>query len=62
MDIIETNTIIDALGGTNTVAALCEITPGAVSQWRNSQIPKPWLAFFKEKRPDLFASTSPKVA
>lgn len=48
------NTIIDALGGTSVVAEMCDLTTGAVSQWRQNGIPKPWLRFFKERRPDLF--------
>ena len=57
--------IIDALGGTSTVAELCDITTGAISQWRvdyatgerlsaEKGIPKPWLKFIKQMRPDLF--------
>lgn len=52
-----TNEIIDSLGGTVAVSELCGITTGAVSQWRTSKngIPKPWLLFFKERNPELFA-------
>jgi len=48
------NTIIDALGGTSEVAEMCKLTTGAVSQWRRKGIPKPWVRFFQERRPDLF--------
>lgn len=34
------NEVIDALGGTSAVAALCDVTTGAVSQWRTAGIPK----------------------
>lgn len=53
---MDTNHIIDALGGTSVVAELCGITTGAVSQWRTSEhgIPKPWLKFFEATRPDIF--------
>lgn len=48
------NEIIDALGGTTTVANLFEITEGAVSQWRSEGIPKARLMYLKLLRPDLF--------
>lgn len=53
---MDTNHIIDALGGTSVVAELCGITTGAVSQWRTSErgIPKPWIKFFKATRPEVF--------
>ncbi len=46
--------IIDALGGTSEVARLCEVTPGAVSQWRTEGIPKPRLMFLRLARPKVF--------
>jgi len=46
--------LIDLLGGTAAVAALCEITPGAVSQWRTSKIPKARLMYLQLKRPGVF--------
>ena len=48
------NKIIDTLGGTNAVAALCEVKPQAVSQWRTSHIPNARLMFLKLARPDIF--------
>lgn len=53
---MDTNKIIDGMGGTSAVADLCNLTTGAVSQWRTSKngIPKPWLKLFKTMRPDLF--------
>jgi len=58
---MDTNKIIDSLGGTSAVAELCGITTGAVSQWRTSEhgIPKPWLKFFQATRPDLFEQKDP---
>lgn len=47
-------TIIDLLGGTCAVAALCGITAQAVSQWKNNGIPKPWDKYLREVRPDVF--------
>ena len=49
------NTIIDALGGTYKTAKLCEVAPGAVSQWRKHGIPKSRLMFLRLARPDVFA-------
>ncbi|SIT27961.1 Cro/CI family transcriptional regulator [Achromobacter sp. MFA1 R4] len=46
--------IIDALGGTSEVARLCEVTPGAVSQWKTEGIPKPRLMFLRLARPKVF--------
>lgn len=46
--------IIDALGGSSKVAELCEVTVGAVSQWRDDGIPKARLMFLKLARPDVF--------
>lgn len=46
--------IIDDLGGTAKVAALCEVSMAAVSQWRESGIPKARLMFLQVVRPDVF--------
>ena len=46
--------MIDELGGTNVVAALCEVSPQAVSQWRNDGIPPARLMYLKVVRPDIF--------
>lgn len=37
---MNTTEIIKILGGTFATARLCEVTPGAVSQWRTNGIPK----------------------
>jgi hypothetical protein len=55
---MDSSKIIDSLGGTSKVADLCDITTGAVSQWRTNGIPKPWLALFKTIRPELFSESS----
>jgi len=47
--------IIDELGGTSAVAALFEIKPSSVSEWRTAGIPKARLQTLKLLRPDLFA-------
>lgn len=46
--------IIDQLGGTAKVAELCEVSPPAVSQWRESGIPNSRLMFLRLARPDVF--------
>lgn len=51
---MDTNTVIDLLGGTNKVAELCEVKPQAVSQWRASGIPPARLMYLKLLRPDVF--------
>ena len=47
------NMVIDYLGGTSAVADMCELTTGAVSQWRTSKtgIPRPWMKFFLATNP-----------
>ena len=52
---MDANKIIDEIGGTNVVAELCEVTPQAVSQWRDDGIPPARLMFLKVVRPDVFA-------
>jgi hypothetical protein len=48
--------LIARFGGAAKIAVLCEITVGAVSQWRHNGIPKAQLNFLKLKRPDLFGN------
>lgn len=52
---MDANQIIDLLGGTSEVAALCEVSTSAVSQWRNDGIPRARLMFLRVVRPDVFA-------
>lgn len=52
---IDPQTVIERLGGNAKTAALCEVTPAAVSQWLANGIPKPRLMFLKAVRPDVFA-------
>ena len=44
---MDENKLIDELGGTAWVAVLCDVTPGAVSQWKTSGIPKARLQFLR---------------
>lgn len=48
------NTIIDELGGTSAVAEMCNVTTGAVSQWRHNGIPEARMMYLKAVRPDVF--------
>lgn len=43
----EAKNLIQKHGGTSAVARLCEISPQAVSQWKQKGIPKPWLKVLK---------------
>ncbi|OQY64733.1 MAG: hypothetical protein B6D47_12975 [Rhodocyclaceae bacterium UTPRO2] len=56
---MDENKIIDALGGTNEVARLCEVTKAAVSQWRRGGIPRARLLYLKAIRPEAFEEVSP---
>lgn len=55
----EANRIIDAAGGTTAVARRFELTTGAVSQWRDNGIPKPWMRVFKAEMPEIFQEPPP---
>lgn len=56
---MDQNKLIDALGGTNEVARICQIKPGSVSGWRTNGIPRARLMFLKLLRPDLFPEEKP---
>ena len=53
--------LIDALGGTTSVADLCEVEPQAVSQWRKNGIPHSRLMYLKLLRPDVFGAPVTKA-
>ena len=55
---MDANQVINALGGTSKTAGLCGVTPSAVSQWRDKGIPRPWLKFLEQLRPDLFGNVA----
>ena len=44
--------LIDALGGTARVAEICDVTPQAVSQWRDDGIPDARLQLLAVLYPD----------
>lgn len=46
--------IISAFGGTAAIAQLCEVSPAAVSQWRQNGIPKPRMQFLRLAKPEVF--------
>lgn len=45
---------IELLGGTSAVARTCEVTRGAVSQWKKSGIPKAQKNYLKTKFPSQY--------
>ncbi len=51
---INANEVIDKIGGTGATANLCEVSPAAVSQWRQDGIPAARLMYLKLARPDVF--------
>jgi hypothetical protein len=52
---MDTNEIIDALGGTAEVARACEVTASAVSQWKeHGRIPHARLMYLRLLRPEVF--------
>jgi len=51
---MDTNIIIDRLGGPSEVARLCGVKLPSVSEWRKQGIPKARLMYLKLLRPDVF--------
>lgn len=51
---MDTRNVIKRLGGGVKVAALCEVTPAAVSQWISNGIPPARLMFLRLARPEVF--------
>lgn len=56
MENLEAKQVIDRLGGTSKVAALCDIKPPSVSDWKKHGIPKPWRKFLLTAHPEAFQS------
>lgn len=46
--------LIDALGGTTEVAAVCKVSPQAVSHWRRDGIPEARRMYLRLLKPDAF--------
>ncbi|OWQ56425.1 hypothetical protein CEE60_02825 [Stenotrophomonas maltophilia] len=53
-DPVQASMLIDSLGGTKRVAALCSVRAPSISQWRRRGIPRPWALFFHAKYPERF--------
>jgi len=51
---MDTNKIIEKLGGTAETARICDVSMAAVSQWRTNGIPKTQLKFLKLEKPKVF--------
>jgi hypothetical protein len=51
----EATRVIEALGGPQAVAALCDVSHQAVYQWKDKGFPKARRQYFALLRPDLFA-------
>jgi DNA-binding transcriptional regulator YdaS (Cro superfamily) len=49
---MDTNKIIDDMGGTSAVARLFGVTPGAVTQWRSKGIPSARLMCLRLMNPN----------
>lgn len=53
--------VIDALGGTNEVARLCDVRMCAVSLWKREGIPRARLMFLRERFKHLPVMKTPEV-
>lgn len=53
--------LIDALGGTNTVSRLCDISSSAVAQWRTTGVPKSRVLYLRELFKKLPVMQLPEV-
>lgn len=58
---MDANQIIDGIGGTVATAQLCQVTPQAVSQWREEGIPQARLMFLQLARPEVFVKRPKKT-
>jgi len=47
--------LVEAFGGTASLARLCDVNTQAVSQWKRNGIPKARLQFLRLLRPELFS-------
>lgn len=54
--------IIEKLGGTCSVAALCRVSPQAVTQWKRKGIPVARRMFLEAKYPWLVAASTKDAA
>jgi len=58
---MDSNEIIDRLGGTNSVAEMCNVTKGAVSQWRNDGIPEARMMYLQLLHPEVWDEDKQKT-
>lgn len=58
MDLQQANELIDRIGGTSATARLCQISPAAVSEWRQKGIPKARLMYLRLAVPGVFNTVS----
>lgn len=54
----EHSQVIDKFGGTTAVAAICEVTPQAVSKWKRHGIPKSRIKYLRLLRPENFKNVN----
>jgi hypothetical protein len=50
----QASALIDTLGGTKRVAALCGVQAPSISLWRKRGIPRSWALYLHSKYPDKF--------
>lgn len=54
------NMLIDAAGGTVSVADICGVGAASVSNWRSKGIPEPWLRYLRLRLPAGASGASTK--
>lgn len=59
---MDTNKLINELGGTAEVARICGVKQPSVSDWRKYGIPKARLMYLQLLRPDVFSGRRERVA
>lgn len=59
---MNSSALIEALGGTFSVAKLCEVRPPSVSGWKKHGIPPARLMFLRMARPEVFKELEHSVA
>lgn len=59
---MDSNRIIDELGGISAVARICDVTTSASAQWRHNGIPRARLMYLRLVRPDVFAKLESEQA
>lgn len=57
----ESSLVIEELGGTKEVAAICSVRVSAVNNWLNRGLPRGMKLFLKERFPNLKAWKQAKI-